>query len=154
MERHRAEEEQITQHREGKVILDLAIEQIAAAEASKHIAAVAIALVVVAIALVDEEDEMDVEHEEAADEADTEAAIETEAVVVAARQELLCEETADEPVDIAGNPADIAEDPDDTAASEDSLEPNMNQDTKLSECTAFIQKNTKQMMEQRLENHQ
>ena len=51
MERHRAEEEQITQHREGKVILDLAIEQIAAAEASKHIAAVAIALVVVAIAL-------------------------------------------------------------------------------------------------------
>ena len=69
MERHRAEEEQITQHREGKVILDLAIEQIAAAEASKHIAAVAIALVVVAIALVDEEDEMDVEHKEAADEA-------------------------------------------------------------------------------------
>ena len=50
----------------------------------------------------------------------------TEAFVVAARQELLCEETADEPVDIAGNPADIAEDPDDTAASEDSLEPNMN----------------------------
>ena len=144
MERHRAEEEQIAQHREGKVILDLAIEQIAAAEASKFIAAVA-------IALVDEEDEMDVEHEEAADEADTEAAIETEAVVVAARQELLCEETADEPVDIAGNPADIAEDPDDTAASEDSLEPNMNQDPKLSECTAFIQKNTKQMMEQRLE---
>ena len=146
MERHRAEEEQITQHREGKVILDLAIEQIAAAEASKFIAAVA-------IALVDEEDKMDVEHEEAADESDTEAAIETEAVVVAARQELLCEETADEPVDIAGNPADIAEDPDDTAASEDSLEPNMNQDRKLSECTAFIQKNTKQMMEQRLENH-
>ena len=97
---------------------------------------------------------MDVEHEEAANEADTQAAIETEAVVVAARQELLCEETADEPVDIAGNPADIAEDPDDTAASEDSLEPNMNQDPKLSECTAFIQKNTKQMMEQRLENHQ
>jgi hypothetical protein len=64
MERHRAEEEQITQHREGKVILDLAIEQIAAAEASKHIATVA-------IALVDEEDEMDVEHEEAANEADT-----------------------------------------------------------------------------------
>ena len=148
MERHRAEEEQITQHREGKVILDLAIEQIAAAEASKHIATVA-------IALVDEEDEMDVEHEEAANEADTQAAIETEAVVVvAARQELLCEETADEPVDIAGDPADIAEDPDDTAASEDSLEPNMNQDPKLSECTAFIQKNTKQMMEQRLENHQ
>ena len=114
MERHRAEEEQITQHREGKVILDLAIEQIAAAEASKHIAAVA-------IALVDEEDEMDVEHEEAANEADTSAAIETEAVIVAARQELLCEETADEPVDIAGNPADIAEGPDDTAASEDSL---------------------------------
>ena len=76
----------------------------------------------------------------------------TEAFVVAARQELLCEETADKPVDIAGNPADIAEDPDDTAASEDSLEPNMNQDRKLSECTAFIQKNTKQMMEQRLES--
>ena len=38
MERHRAEEEQITQHREGRVILDLSIEQIAAAEASKHIA--------------------------------------------------------------------------------------------------------------------
>ena len=145
MERHRAEEEQITQHREGKVILDLAIEQIAAAEASKHIDAVAIALVVVAIALVDEEDEMDVEHEEAADEADTEAAIETEAVVVAARQELR-EETADEPVDIAGNPADIAEDPDDTAASEDSLESNMNKGPKLSECSAFVQKNTKQMM--------
>jgi hypothetical protein len=106
MVRHRAEEEQIAQHREGKVILDLAIEPIAAAEAIKHIAAVAIALVLVAakgpadeVALfVLMEEQMDVEHEEAADEADTKAAAEAESV--AARLELLHEETAEEPTNI------------------------------------------------------
>jgi hypothetical protein len=45
-----------------------------------------------------EEEQMDVEHEEAADEADTEAAAEAESV--AARLELLHEETAEEPTNI------------------------------------------------------
>ena len=51
---------------------------------------------------------------------------------------------ADEEIIVAGEPADIA-------ASEDSLEPNMIKDPKVSEFTAFVQENTKQMMAQRLE---